>query len=71
MVPNDEGSIYTYHNSNENNVLSPGTAVNENQIVVENCKEGYHKSAPKNHMICTSDGSWITNSEKLCLSNRI
>lgn len=68
MIPNVEGTKYSYNSTNGNAVLSPGSSVNENVIVEENCEEGYHKAVPYRFMIC-SNGNWNPFvSDRLCLS---
>lgn len=68
MIPTVEGTKYSYNNSNANAILSPGSLVEENRIVEENCEEGYYKTVPYRFMIC-SGGNWTPFvSDKLCLS---
>lgn len=67
VIPNTEGSIYSILNTKQ--ILSPGSLVNQNQIINEDCKPGYLKVDNYRYMICKENGQWDPHiPDKLCLS---
>lgn len=67
VIPNIKGSIFS--NLITSRKLSPGSFVNQNQLVNEECDAGYFKVDSVRYMRCTQNGQWETNtSGKLCLS---
>jgi len=73
VIPNIEGTVYSlYQNELDHNpILSPGTYVDLNTAVEENCNEGYFKTNPKSIKFCYKNGNLIPNQDKLCLSKYV
>jgi len=66
VLPNIEGVVYYYEDSNK--ILSPGTLINDNTTVIENCEVGFHKVYSNGSRFCRGNKKWISNYDKLCLS---
>ncbi|XP_029342388.1 uncharacterized protein LOC115033024 isoform X1 [Acyrthosiphon pisum] len=65
VLPTAKGVVYSYEGSNE--ILYPGTLINHNLTVIENCEIGYYKTYTNGSRFCMGKGKWLTNFEKLCL----
>jgi len=57
--------------SEQNPPLSPGTFVDMNTAVEENCEEGYYKTTSNRIIICSGNGKWKPKVDKLCLSKYV
>ncbi|XP_026815136.1 uncharacterized protein LOC113555042 isoform X2 [Rhopalosiphum maidis] len=64
VLPTAEGVMYSYGGSDT--ILSHGTLINPNRIIIENCEVGYHKAYPNSFRVCQENGEWKLNSENLC-----
>lgn len=58
VIPNSEGSIYL--NKNTKQTVSPGSRVEQRQVIEEDCKKGYFKIDRYRHMTCSENGEWET-----------
>ncbi|XP_025198052.1 modular serine protease-like isoform X2 [Melanaphis sacchari] len=69
VIPNVEGTVYSLFQveSDQYPILSPGTYVNLNTTVEENCNEGYYKTTSNRIIICSGNGKWKPTFDKLCL----
>ncbi|XP_050054368.1 modular serine protease-like [Aphis gossypii] len=69
VIPNTEGTVYSLIQieSDHKPVLSPGTNVDPTTAVHENCEEGYYKTTSNRIMLCSGNGNWIPDQDKLCL----
>ncbi|KAE9523066.1 hypothetical protein AGLY_016538 [Aphis glycines] len=65
ILPNVEGVIYSFEDSNE--TIAYGTIIMQNHIIIENCDVGYYKAYPNAFKFCQENGKWLTSSKKLCL----
>ncbi|CAH1715675.1 unnamed protein product [Aphis gossypii] len=66
VIPNIEGTVYSLFRYGHDIILSPGTYIDMNTIIEENCNEGYYKTYPKRIKICNYDGNLIPDQDKLC-----
>lgn len=73
MIPNTEGTVYSLLQieSDHNPILSPGTNVDPNTAVEENCEEGYYKTTSNRIILCSGNGNWKPKLDKLCLSKYV
>ncbi|XP_060869935.1 uncharacterized protein LOC132944543 isoform X2 [Metopolophium dirhodum] len=65
VLPTVEGVVHSYKGFHS--ILSPGTLINPNTTVIENCEVGYNKTHPNGFRVCQRYGIWKTDSDKLCL----
>lgn len=56
VIPNTEGSIYSIYKTKQ--LLNPGSFVNQNQVVNEDCETEYHKVDGLRIMRCVENGQW-------------
>jgi len=68
-----EGTVYSLidTDSDQNLPLSPGSFVDPSKAVEESCEEGYYKTTTNRIIICSGNGKWKPNADKLCLSKYV
>jgi len=71
MIPHIEGTVYSLVHTVPIEVVPPGTYVDYNTAVEENCIEGYYKTIPDRLMICSKNGNWYPKIDKICLSKYV